>query len=169
MTKPSKVIHVHNVGDEVSEIDLHKLVQPFRIIMNLIMLHDENQVFLKIQYVISSINALQYYTSVQPIIRGRKVYVQFSSYQKLTILDQKNFNEVKCSSLTNKEYASFYQSLINVWEDYLVVKHFLVKGQLEFNTILFMLKRGLFGLFGICKNMNNSSLWQGVFIMDDSE
>ena len=114
MTKPSKVIHVHDVGDEVSEIDLHKLVQPFRIIMNLIMLHDENQVFLKIQYVISSINAFQYYTSVQPIIRGRKVYVQFSSYQKLTILDQKNFNEVKCSSLTNKEYASFYKSLTNV-------------------------------------------------------
>jgi len=64
MTKPSKVIYVHNVGDEVFEIDLLKLVQLFRIIMNLVMLDNENQVFLNIQYVISSIDDIQYYTSI---------------------------------------------------------------------------------------------------------
>jgi hypothetical protein len=64
MTKPSKVIYVHNVGDGVFEIDLLKLVQLFRIIMNLVMLDNENQVFLNIQYVISSIDDIQYYTSI---------------------------------------------------------------------------------------------------------
>ncbi|KAM7278929.1 hypothetical protein ACFE04_006063 [Oxalis oulophora] len=40
------------------------------------------------QDVPSAINALQFYTNVQPTIRGRNVYVQFSSHQELTTVDQ---------------------------------------------------------------------------------
>ncbi|XP_059630478.1 polypyrimidine tract-binding protein homolog 3 isoform X2 [Cornus florida] len=83
MTEPSKVIHVRNVGHEISE-----LFQPFGVITKLVMLRAKNQALLQMQDIPSAINALQFYTNVQPTVRGRNVYVQFSSHQELTTMEQ---------------------------------------------------------------------------------
>lgn len=88
MTEPSKVIHVRNVGHEISENDLLQLFQPFGVITKLVMLRAKNQALLQMQDVPSAANAMQFYTNVQPSIRGRNVYVQFSSHQELTTVDQ---------------------------------------------------------------------------------
>ncbi|XP_022767954.1 polypyrimidine tract-binding protein homolog 3 [Durio zibethinus] len=88
MAEPSKVIHVRNVGHEISENDLLQLFQPFGVITKLVMLRAKNQALLQMQDISSAINALQFYTNVQPTIRGRNVYVQFSSHQELTTMDQ---------------------------------------------------------------------------------
>ncbi|KAF7812614.1 polypyrimidine tract-binding protein-like protein 3-like [Senna tora] len=88
MTEPSKVIHVRNVGHEISENDLLQLFQPFGVITKLVMLRAKNQALLQMQDIPSAVNALQFYANVQPSIRGRNVYVQFSSHQELTTMDQ---------------------------------------------------------------------------------
>ncbi|XP_060177272.1 polypyrimidine tract-binding protein homolog 3-like isoform X1 [Lycium barbarum] len=88
MTEPSKVIHVRNVGHEISENDLLQLFQPFGVITKLVMLRAKNQALLQMQDVPSAVNAMQFYSNVQPSIRGRNVYVQFSSHQELTTMDQ---------------------------------------------------------------------------------
>ncbi|RYQ93071.1 hypothetical protein Ahy_B09g099331 isoform C [Arachis hypogaea] len=88
MAEPSKVIHVRNVGHEISENDLLQLFQPFGVITKLVMLRAKNQALVQMQDVASAVNSLQFYANVQPSIRGRNVYVQFSSHQELTSMDQ---------------------------------------------------------------------------------
>lgn len=102
MTEPSKVLHIRNVGHEITEDDLLQLITSFGIVTKLVMLRAKNQALVQMNDVATATNVVQYYTSVQPSVRGRNVYIQFSSHKELTSTDNAQGRKADADALPNR-------------------------------------------------------------------
>ncbi|XP_012288445.1 polypyrimidine tract-binding protein 1 isoform X3 [Orussus abietinus] len=81
--KPSRVIHIRNIPNDVSEAEIIHLGLPFGRVTNVLVLKGKNQAFLEMADEGAAATMVVYYANCVAQLRGRAVYVQFSNHREL--------------------------------------------------------------------------------------
>ncbi|KAI9555598.1 hypothetical protein GHT06_018113 [Daphnia sinensis] len=90
--KPSRVVHIRNIPNDVTEAEIVHLGIPFGRVTNVLVLKGKNQAFLEMADEGAAISMVNYFSSgTSAQLRGRNVFVQYSNHVALKT-DQSHSN-----------------------------------------------------------------------------
>ena len=79
----SRVLHVRSLPSMTTEQDVAMLVAPFGSVERVVVLTQKNQALVQLATVDSAVACITYFSTAAAQLRGRQVYLQFSSHQDL--------------------------------------------------------------------------------------
>nr|XP_040228566.2 polypyrimidine tract-binding protein 1 isoform X5 [Anopheles coluzzii] len=85
ITKTSRVVHIRNIPNEVSEAEIMQLGLPFGRVTNVLVLKGKNQAFIEMGDETAASTMVSVFHANPPPLRGRTVYVQYSNHRELKI------------------------------------------------------------------------------------
>ncbi|XP_058118422.1 polypyrimidine tract-binding protein 3 isoform X6 [Anopheles ziemanni] len=85
ITKTSRVVHIRNIPNEVSEVEIMQLGMPFGRVTNVLVLKGKNQAFIEMMDENAASQMVTAFHATPPFLRGRTVYVQYSNHRELKI------------------------------------------------------------------------------------
>ncbi|NXI95966.1 PTBP3 protein, partial [Psophia crepitans] len=84
-SSPSRVLHLRQIPNDVTEAEVISLALPFGKVTNLLMLKGKSQAFLEMASEEAAVTMVNYYTPATPYLRSQPVYIQFSNHRELKI------------------------------------------------------------------------------------
>ncbi|NXN57857.1 PTBP3 protein, partial [Rynchops niger] len=87
---PSRVLHICQIPNGVTEEEVISLGLPFGKVTKLLMLKGRSQAFLEMASEEAAVSMMDYYTPITPHLRHQPVYIQYSNHRELKTDDLPN-------------------------------------------------------------------------------
>ena len=90
-TQPSKVVHIRNIPQQITEIEIIQFGLIFGSIANVLNLRSKCQAFLEFEKCEEAQSMINYFANNPISVAGRQIFVQYSNYKNL-VTDPSNTN-----------------------------------------------------------------------------
>lgn len=105
---PSRVVHLRNIPQQLSESEIIYLGLSFGNITNVLFLRSKNQAFLEFENISDAPNMIQHFNNSATQFNGKKIFVQYSNHQELNTDPNNTNNQHAQQALA--EACSMYQA-----------------------------------------------------------
>lgn len=106
--EPSRVVHLRNIPQQLSESEIIYLGLSFGNITNVLFLRSKNQAFLEFENISDAPNMIQHFNNSATQFNGKKIFVQYSNHQELNTDPNNTNNQHAQQALA--EACSMYQA-----------------------------------------------------------
>lgn len=99
--EPSRVLHLRNIPQQLSESEVLFLGLSFGMIKNVLFLRSKNQAFLEFENLPEAQQMVNHFSQTTSTFNGKKIFVQNSNHQELNT-DPNNSNNLSAQSALNE-------------------------------------------------------------------
>eukprot|EP01132_Coremiostelium_polycephalum_P001528 gene1528-1923_t len=116
-TTPSKVVHLRNLPLDATEHEVMNIAIPFGNVEHLIVLKGKGQALVQMSDLNSAAQFIQYYSTIQGMVRSKQLYVQYSNRDEI-LQNEESSNEILLITITNIIYPITIDVLFKLFSNY---------------------------------------------------